>query len=534
MCSGNGDCDSEKVCTCVKNWYGSKCNVFCESSASCSTNGFCSTDGLSCDCKDGIVGPTCACNEHDCAAALETPLCSNNGDCVGGECRCDPGYYGCDCESFCSKIKTCSNHGTCSEDGECICDDNYNTLEDCSELNIENYCRRGKNGEVFTKSGFPCLPGLDDTIGMGFDIVRGKTTSRIFQLRYTEKKTFDHNLHGEFFIQAFPQLLFLFMTSFLAIFPSLSNPGTFEIPDDVDCEGITVSNELSLTELFTGTLEYRKALVTEFGLFGKFKSSFFSASAAFRDARDYRFQLRKILVEKKQYHRMFRCAIRTREAALTAWAEGAMAQETGRVDSVGTHVIEEAEFGGSIKVRAYLSSCLLASVDANVLQAEVDAAFAGVVVSGGHRSSCEIFNKNSQFEKEVAGGEHGKLLVADMSSKNFLDAWIDSLPSAPAVMRRSLLQLGTLNSDLLGEIEEYEVSNEVEEEITLNETEVDVCVGIARGALTCDEAATGMNAEHDSEHESNSAVLGRIQSKGSFFANSVFGLLLYSFLPYVA
>ena len=78
-------------------------------------------------------------------------------------------------------------------DGLCECDPGY-IGEDCSELEIEDCCRVDENGEVFTISGRPCLLGLDDIIGQGFDIVQGTKTVRISQLRYTMGRTFKHNL----------------------------------------------------------------------------------------------------------------------------------------------------------------------------------------------------------------------------------------------------------------------------------------------------------------------------------------------------
>lgn len=54
-----------------------------------------------------------------------------NGVCVDGECECNPGYSGADCETF-SCVNECSGHGNCDISlGRCRCHPWY-TGEDCS------------------------------------------------------------------------------------------------------------------------------------------------------------------------------------------------------------------------------------------------------------------------------------------------------------------------------------------------------------------------------------------------------------------
>ena len=100
--------------------------------------------------------------------------------------------------------------------------------------------------------------------------------------------------------------------------------GTFEIPDNVDCEEITVDKFVSLTQTFTGTLKYRRDLATEVGVVGGFKSSFFSASEEFGLVREFRFQQQQFLAKKKQYHRLYSCKFKHPSLSLLQGPRGAL------------------------------------------------------------------------------------------------------------------------------------------------------------------------------------------------------------------
>mmetsp|Transcript_9056 Transcript_9056/g.14770 ORF Transcript_9056/g.14770 Transcript_9056/m.14770 type:complete len:313 (-) Transcript_9056:280-1218(-) len=309
---------------------------------------------------------------------------------------------------------------------------------------------------------------------------------RILQLRYTMRRTFKHNLLG-----------------------------TFEIPDNVD-------KLVSSSQTFIGTLKYRRDLATEVGVTGEFKSSFFSANAEFGLVREFRFQQQQFLAEKKQYHRLYSCKIRTSEPFFATRAKRSIADQTGeqRVRSLGTHVIDSVIFGGFIKVRAYLSSCLLATLDEMEVSAEVGNAFAGVAVSGRYSSSCDLINAHSQFEKEVGGGDKSKLIVADMTDPNYLGAWIDSLHTAPTVIRKSVYELQILQATIKEDIERYEISYEVTDEIMVDE-DPDVCVEVAKGTSTCVEAVTGSSAE-----ESKGVPVGLLPTQGVIIVSIAGALLL--------
>ncbi|XP_063076143.1 integrin beta-1-like [Engraulis encrasicolus] len=93
-----------------------------------------------CRCNEGYLGRDCECSllnnlDDDCRAYEGGEICSNNGDCMCGECVCKrrenplerySGRY-CECDNFnCdrSNNKLCGGHGRC-ECRECICDEGY-------------------------------------------------------------------------------------------------------------------------------------------------------------------------------------------------------------------------------------------------------------------------------------------------------------------------------------------------------------------------------------------------------------------------
>lgn len=61
------------------------------------------------------------------------PTCSSHGACHHGECHCNPGWGGINCEILKSTCpEQCSSHGTFNtESGTCICEANW-TGPDCS------------------------------------------------------------------------------------------------------------------------------------------------------------------------------------------------------------------------------------------------------------------------------------------------------------------------------------------------------------------------------------------------------------------
>ena len=151
-----GTCDwASKKCTCSGGNFGTDCSFFCgdcDLHGSCGrTDGKCvcdpgwalSADGKSCDTETG-----CAVAENYCKQ--EPPNCDvkcglqNSAGCTGvysGECFCQKGWAGPNCDKTCPGIDAdtnegneCGGHGSCSVvTGTCTCDP-------CFEPNADGIC----------------------------------------------------------------------------------------------------------------------------------------------------------------------------------------------------------------------------------------------------------------------------------------------------------------------------------------------------------------------------------------------------------
>ena len=282
LCSGNGSCDLQQVCTCDPDYYKSDCSAYC-TQEQCSSNGFCTDEG-ECDCIPSKVGPTCACDRLICSANSNASqaFCSGHGTCAGDQCVCDPGYFNCDCSVFCSAETTCSGHGTCTEDGSCKCENGWGG-SDCSEQDVELYCFQQSDGLVNTTTGHPCLPGLHGKLGYGYNIVEDTRTVPITKLSYTQGNRFTHYLLG-----------------------------TYEIPDGVECEQQTVDKASTSSKTLRTFQEYRVSLAVDVGVSsGKFKNSYFSRSAEASYVYENAFQQERFYSESIRTYSLYKCRLRT-------------------------------------------------------------------------------------------------------------------------------------------------------------------------------------------------------------------------------
>ena len=105
VCSGNGACLDENVCSCKSNYTGSDCSLTtCNGTLSnqanvCSGNGNC-TSFNTCQCKNGYGGPLCESN-WSCFGInfINGSACSSHGTCVSQDkCVCTNGFYGNKCQ----------------------------------------------------------------------------------------------------------------------------------------------------------------------------------------------------------------------------------------------------------------------------------------------------------------------------------------------------------------------------------------------------------------------------------------------------
>eukprot|EP00301_Raphidiophrys_heterophryoidea_P020899 c5472_g1_i1.p1 GENE.c5472_g1_i1~~c5472_g1_i1.p1 ORF type:complete len:1350 (+),score=316.05 c5472_g1_i1:73-4050(+) len=138
QCSNHGSCTpddqfphSKFSCKCYDGWVGEQCQVSqtvaeCALGlvqidgnwvySKCSNRGECDCSGEACVCRCGDLkwgGP--ACEQKVCGGN-----CSGNGFCLDGECICNPGWSGSNCNVQGGCSRDCYNRGSCS-DGKCTC-----------------------------------------------------------------------------------------------------------------------------------------------------------------------------------------------------------------------------------------------------------------------------------------------------------------------------------------------------------------------------------------------------------------------------
>jgi hypothetical protein len=121
VCSGHGSCSAPDQCECAEGWFGPNCDeAICfgipNSEGACNSHGECYKPGL-CDCEHGFSGNEC---EYE-----SCERCNHKGRCVGRhQCECSRGFKGYDCSSqVCGDYSgkdACSAHGDCIR-GECAC-----------------------------------------------------------------------------------------------------------------------------------------------------------------------------------------------------------------------------------------------------------------------------------------------------------------------------------------------------------------------------------------------------------------------------
>ncbi len=111
--SNNAACNSEGICTCNSNYFGTFCETFCDPLSTCSGNGYCNSAGL-CSCNPFYFGSNCSVKcEH---GQFENSTYS---------CSCDDDWYGDGCNAFCEMSMNCSGNGNCSSTGSCECSSDF-------------------------------------------------------------------------------------------------------------------------------------------------------------------------------------------------------------------------------------------------------------------------------------------------------------------------------------------------------------------------------------------------------------------------
>jgi len=145
-CGAHGMCQ-DNLCVCQDGWKGPACREP-KCTNDCSGHGTCTfmlpNSPGECNCQYGFSGNDC---NHVAFYQKLTKCpndCSGNGLCMNGKCACQPGSFGVDCNQVaCAKGTTgpncefkqcpsdCNGNGACNKNGKCACKAAY-TAVDCS------------------------------------------------------------------------------------------------------------------------------------------------------------------------------------------------------------------------------------------------------------------------------------------------------------------------------------------------------------------------------------------------------------------
>lgn len=400
---------------CSPNYFGTSCQIYCKASETCSGAGVCSADGRSCQCISGKFGSNCACNAQNCSLG-DASACSGNGSCVNSECTCNAGFVGCACELQCSDETTCSGNGRCNQaDATCQCNPGF-VGKDCATLDLSTYC----SAPGQTVSGHPCLPGIIDTLGYGFDAIKGSSTIPVTLLSFTEGRVF--TIQGQM----------------------------YEIPDNVQCSPVTSSDSGFSTSSFSSTTEYRRHQAYSVGLAGEVQSAknggYLAASREYEEIYRRSFAQNRHLFASELNHGLYTCTVNDSGQAfiLTPDVTRALESLTGDrlVERVGTHYIRKATFGGKLSVFNFVESCVFQSESTQTIRTEIDAGvfgMAGAATAEGSVSStsssqngCSVFEANSVYLKSVRGGKRQLLILPGATAISDFRQWFDSILELPS------------------------------------------------------------------------------------------------------
>lgn len=301
--------------------------------------------------------------------------------------------------------------------------------------------------------------------------MNGKKTRRIIALRYTLGRTFTHNLLG-----------------------------SYEIPDNADCVELSTDVFTKYSKTYTKTYDYRLQMANDAGVgFGSFKEGYFIGSDDYQYYRDFVFENESFTSQQKRVFQYYKCSIETFRPIYYSQVEEKLKTLNNNeiIDDLGTHIIEEAEFGGFINVEATISSCVLASLTKNEVESEINFAFASIAASLSYTSSCDIVNTYFEFQSEVGGGDRNLLRGQGIESTNYDPAWRETIREAPTATSTSLHPIEKLpvfkDLNMEDNILSY-VDVAIPEEIEIDEDQ-DICTLIEEGIVTCyaetDDMAVG-------------------------------------------
>lgn len=323
-----------------------------------------------------------------------------------------------------------------------------------------------------TVSGYPCIPGVLNVLGSGYDAISGSILNPVVRLEFSQGRTF--TIQGQ----------------------------TYELPDGVTCSPISDTTSTFSTVSFRSTSDYRFHLSTRAGLSGNYNGVFLSASSEYTAALEQSFLQERTLFTSDLTHGLYECSIvDSLDLRLSDAAVRVSRDFTGdrRVQALGTHYITSASFGGRVNVLNYVQTCVFQSLNEQEVSLEVEASafnLAGApAASGGVEAytstGCSVYTRNAIFTKTVTGGDRTRLIVPGADSVEDLRQWFDSLEVEPGAIRQSLNPITYAFPEMSSDIEVFINKREV------RELEVNIGENLPSCARSCqDDSASAASVQH--------------------------------------
>lgn len=132
MCVCDGHFDVETDCaSCMDHWYGPDCDVYCHSTCK-ESGGVCAQSGCLCPKGKTLQGGVCVFCGGDEGC--------ENGSCIEGACRCDPGYYGdnCNVSAPSANGKVCNGYPSIIVEENAFCNATADCLDESEDAATAN------------------------------------------------------------------------------------------------------------------------------------------------------------------------------------------------------------------------------------------------------------------------------------------------------------------------------------------------------------------------------------------------------------
>lgn len=175
---------------------------------------------------------------------------------------------------------------------------------------------------------------------------------------------------------------------------------------------------------------------------------YFAGSTEFQNAYAKSFLAQRVVVESLFDQPLYSCNFV--DAVLPSSVESIISNSQGddAVARLGTHVVEHAEFGGSVLLTASVEACFLHTMSNYKITNAIDAAFWRL--AGGTnqilvelQKGCNVQVQLSISDRVFAGGDLSSL-PSSASEHESLDPWYDSISNNPAPVKFQMAEISSV------------------------------------------------------------------------------------------